>query len=95
MSPEEAVRRIARSAGAQASTSEKTAEAVGERVGDAYSDAGNVAQTQKRGQIDRKPLIAVLVGFALGFVAGLLIHGGGGRQERSADDKANAKAPSP
>ena len=44
----EAIRRMATSAGPQASTSEKTAEALGERVADAYSDAGNVAQTQKR-----------------------------------------------
>jgi hypothetical protein len=48
MSPEDAVRRVARSAGADASISEKTAESVGERVGDAYSDAGSVAQRQKR-----------------------------------------------
>jgi hypothetical protein len=48
IAPEEALRRIARSAGAQASTSEKTAESVGERVGDAYSDAGSVAQWKKR-----------------------------------------------
>jgi hypothetical protein len=49
MSPEEAVRRIARSAGAQASTSENTAEAVGERVGDAYSDAGERRANAEKG----------------------------------------------
>src|SRR6266446_7982094 len=47
ISPGEAIRRIATSAGSQAGTSEKTAEAVGERVGDAYSDAGRAAHTQK------------------------------------------------
>jgi hypothetical protein len=48
MSPEEAVRRIAESAGAAASTPEKTAESVGERVGDAYSDPESSTQTQTR-----------------------------------------------
>jgi hypothetical protein len=38
MSQEEAVRQLAVSSGAQASTPEKTAESIGERVGDAYSD---------------------------------------------------------
>jgi hypothetical protein len=48
VSPEEAVARMARSAGAQASISEKTAESVGERVGTAYSDPESIAaQTQK------------------------------------------------
>jgi len=48
MSPEDAVRQIARSAGADASTSEKTAESVGERVGDAYSDPESGIQTQTK-----------------------------------------------
>jgi hypothetical protein len=48
MSPEEAVRRIAQSAGAAASIPEKTAESVGERVGDAYSDPESGTQTQSR-----------------------------------------------
>jgi len=40
-------------------------------------------------------LYTTLVGFALGYVAGLWIHRGGGRPGRIADDKANAKALSP
>src|SRR5215813_14030524 len=48
MSPEEAARRIAQSAGAAASIPEKTAESVGERVGDAYSDPESGTQTQTR-----------------------------------------------
>jgi ElaB/YqjD/DUF883 family membrane-anchored ribosome-binding protein len=58
-------------------------------------DAGRRATKSVSGQMGENPLIAVLVGFALGYVAGLWIHGGGGRPGRSADDKANAKAPSP
>jgi ElaB/YqjD/DUF883 family membrane-anchored ribosome-binding protein len=58
-------------------------------------DAGRRATRSVSRQIGEKPLIAVLVGFALGFVAGLWIHGGGGRSGSIADDKANTKAPSP
>ena len=58
-------------------------------------DAGRRASRSVSGQIGENPLIAVLVGFALGYVAGLWIHGGGGRPGRIADGKANAKAPSP
>ena len=57
-------------------------------------DAGRRATRSVSRQIDERPLIAVLVGFALGYVASLWIHGRG-RPERTADDKANAKAPSP
>ena len=58
-------------------------------------DAGRRATRSVSRQIHENPLLAVLVGFALGYVAGLWIHGGGGRPGRSADEKANAKAPSP
>jgi ElaB/YqjD/DUF883 family membrane-anchored ribosome-binding protein len=58
-------------------------------------DAGRRASRSVSGQIGENPLIAVLVGFALGYVAGLWIHRGGGRPGRIADDKANAKALSP
>jgi hypothetical protein len=57
-------------------------------------DAGRRATKSVSGQIGENPLIAVLVGFALGYVAGLWIHGGGGRPGRIADGKTNAKAPS-
>jgi len=57
-------------------------------------DAGRRATRSVSRQIGEKPLIAVLVGFALGYVAGLWIQGGS-RPGRTADDKVNAKAPSP
>ena len=57
-------------------------------------DAGRRATKSVSGQIGENPSIAVLVGFALGYVAGLWIHGGGGRPGRIADGKTNAKAPS-
>jgi cell division septum initiation protein DivIVA len=57
-------------------------------------DAGRRATRSVSRQIGEKPLIAVLVGFALGYVAGLWIQGAS-RPGRTADDKANAKAPSP
>jgi hypothetical protein len=38
-------------------------------------DAGRRATKSVSRQIGEKPLIAVLVGFALGYVAGLWIHG--------------------
>jgi ElaB/YqjD/DUF883 family membrane-anchored ribosome-binding protein len=57
-------------------------------------DAGRRATTSFSQQIGEKPLIAILVGFALGYVAGLWIHGGR-RSGRTADDTVNPKAPSP
>jgi len=57
-------------------------------------DAGRRATRSVSRQIGEKPLIAVLVGFALGYVAGLWTQGGS-RPRRTADDKVNAKAPSP
>jgi hypothetical protein len=76
----------------------------GEAAQEAWSQAGGVAEdvvdAGRRAtrsvsrQIGEKPLIAVLVGFALGCVAGLWIQRGD-RPGRTADDKVNAKAPSP
>jgi ElaB/YqjD/DUF883 family membrane-anchored ribosome-binding protein len=40
-------------------------------------DAGRRATRSVSRQIGENPLIAVLVGFALGYVTGLWIHGGG------------------
>ena len=57
-------------------------------------DAGRRVTRSVSRQIDEKPLVAVLVGFALGYVASLWIHGRG-RPGRTADDKASAEAPSP
>jgi ElaB/YqjD/DUF883 family membrane-anchored ribosome-binding protein len=76
----------------------------GEAAQEAWSQAGGVAEdvvdAGRRAtrsvsqQIGEKPLIAVLVGVALGYVAGLWIHGGR-RSGRTADDKVYPKAPSP
>jgi ElaB/YqjD/DUF883 family membrane-anchored ribosome-binding protein len=57
-------------------------------------DAGRRATRSVSRQIGETPLIAVLVGFALGYVAGLWIQGGS-RPGRTANDKVNAQAPSP
>jgi len=57
-------------------------------------DAGRRATRSVSRQIGEPPLIAVLVGFALGYVAGLWIQGGS-RAGRTANDKVNAQAPSP
>jgi hypothetical protein len=57
-------------------------------------DAGRRATSSVSRQIDERPLIAVLVGFALGYVASWWIHGRS-IPERTADDKARAEGPSP
>ena len=49
-------------------------------------DAGRRATRSVARQIGEKPLIAVLVGFALGYVAGLWMKGGR-RPGRTADDR--------
>jgi len=77
----------------------------GEAAQEAWSQAGGVAEdvadVGRRAarsvsrQIGENPLIAVLVGFGLGYLAGLWIHGGGGRPGRMVDGKANAKTLSP
>jgi ElaB/YqjD/DUF883 family membrane-anchored ribosome-binding protein len=68
----------------------------GEAAQEAWSQAGGVAEdvvdAGRRAtrsvsrQIGEKPLIAVLVGFALGYVAGLWMKGGR-RPGRTADDR--------
>ena len=57
-------------------------------------DAGRRATRSVSRQIDERPLIAVLIGFALGYIASLWIHRPG-RPERTADDKAKAEGSSP
>jgi hypothetical protein len=57
-------------------------------------DAGRRATRSVSRQIDERPLIAVLVGFALGYVAALWINRRG-RPGRTADDKAEAEGSSP
>ena len=62
-------------------------------VASSVVDAGRRATRSVSRQIDERPLIAILVGFALGYVASLWIHGRD-RPGITADDKANTKAPS-
>ena len=90
---------------AAAGQAQKVLSDAGEAAQQAWSQAGGVAEDvvdagrrasrSVSGQIGENPLIAVLVGFALGYVAGLWIHGGGGRPGRIVDGKAKAKALSP
>ena len=89
---------------AAASQARKALSDAGEAAQQAWSQAGGVAEdvvdagrraTKSVSQlIEERPLLMALVGFALGYVAGLWIHGEGGRPGRIADGKANAKAPS-
>ena len=77
----------------------------GEAAQQAWSQAGGVAEevvdTGRRAtrsasrQIHEQPLMAVIVGFALGYLAAVCIHRGSGRPGRIADNNATAKAPSP
>ncbi len=90
---------------AAAGQAQKVLSDAGEAAQQAWSQAGGVAEDvvdagrrasrSVSGQIGENPLIAVLVGFALGYVAGLWIHGGGGRPGRIVDGEAKAKALSP
>jgi hypothetical protein len=68
MSPEEIVRRNAKSAGSRASIAEKTAESVGERVADAYSNPPSDRVVRWNA------VLTILAGFGLGYIAGVLIH---------------------
>jgi hypothetical protein len=63
----------------------KAGEAVGEHVKSATAATAAAAE---------RPLMVALVGFALGYLASLWIHGRGGKPGRTADDKTSAKAPS-
>ena len=98
------VQDITATTSATVSQAKKVLSDAGEAAQQAWSQAGGVAEdvvdAGRRAtrsvsrQIDEKPLIAVPVGFALGYVAGLWIHGGR-RSGRTADDTVNPKAPSP
>ena len=54
-------------------------------------EAGRRATKSVSQQIQERPLMVALIGFALGYVASLWIQGGGGRPAIIADDRANAK----
>jgi hypothetical protein len=81
--PEELGRRLATSAGAQASISEKTAESIGERVADAYSDPDLAGRPVSIGRgsdqgvsspFELQRFLTLVTSFALGYVAAVLLH---------------------
>jgi hypothetical protein len=63
----------------------KAGEAIGEHVKSVTAATASAAE---------RPLMVALIGFALGYLASLWLHGRGGKPGRTADDKASAKAPS-
>ena len=63
----------------------KAGEAIGEHVETATVATASAAE---------RSLMVALVGFALGYLTSLWIHGRGGKPGRTADDKPSAKAPS-
>jgi hypothetical protein len=89
---------------AAAGQAKKVLSDAGEAAQQAWSQASGVAEDvvdascratrSVSRQIDEKPLTAVLIGFTLGYLASLWIHGRS-RPGRTADNKVNAKAPSP
>jgi hypothetical protein len=54
-------------------------------------DAGRLATGSVSQQIQKTPLMAVLVGAALGYLAGWWFHGGGGRPGTPAADKPRVR----
>ena len=59
-------------------------------------DSGRRATSSVSRQIHRQPLMAVMGGFALGYLAATVwIHRGGGHPQRKTGDKTSAKPPSP
>ena len=86
---------------AAASQTRKMLGAAGEAAQQAWSQAGgaaeDVVEAGRRAtksvsqQIQERPLMVALIGFALGYVASLWIQGGGGRPAIIADDRGNAK----
>ena len=82
--PEEVAWSLATSAGAQASIPEKTAESIGERVADAYSDPDLAHRPVSIGRgsaqgvsspFELQRFLTLVTGFALGYVAAVLLHG--------------------
>ena len=99
-----AVQDAAEATAAAVSQAKKVLSDAGEAAQQAWSQAGGVAEhvvdAGRRAtrsvsrQIDEKALMPVLVGFALGYVVSLCVHGRS-RPARITDDKASAKAASP
>lgn len=84
LSPGEVGWRLATSVGAQASIPEKTAESIGERVADAYSDPdmahrpvsiGRGSTQRVSSPFELQRFMTLVTGFALGYVAAVLLHG--------------------
>ena len=86
---------------AAASQARKVLGDAGEAAQQAWSQAGGVAEdvvdAGRRAtisvsqQIQERPMMVALIGFALGYLASLWIHKEGGRPAIIADDGANAK----
>jgi hypothetical protein len=99
LAPEE-VGRLATSAGAQASIPEKTAESIGERVADAYSDPDlghrpvSIGRASARGvssPFELQRFLTLVTGFALGYVAAVLLHGRITTPETISDHTASSR----
>jgi hypothetical protein len=80
----EEVNRISKATGADASIPEKTAESLGERVADAYSDPDLADRPFSIGQgsarrlfnpFDLQRFVTLVTGFALGYLAAVLLDG--------------------
>jgi ElaB/YqjD/DUF883 family membrane-anchored ribosome-binding protein len=83
MPTEDVIRRLAMSAGPQADIAAQTAESVGERVGDAYATTDEVKAGSRNvarraaspaRHAAQQPFMTMAAGFALGYIAALLIH---------------------
>jgi hypothetical protein len=75
-------------------TSANHATSMEPRVTKAREAIGEHVKSVTAASAAERPLMVALVGFALGYLASLWIHGRGGKPGRTADDKASAKAPS-
>ena len=82
----EEVNRISKATGADASIPEKTAESLGERVADAYSDSdpdladrpfsiGQGSARRLSNPFELQRFVTLVTGFALGYLAAILLHG--------------------
>ena len=80
----EEVNRISKATGADASIPEKTAESLGERVADAYSDPdladhrfsiGQGSARRLSNPFELQRFVTLVTGFALGYLAAVLLHG--------------------
>jgi hypothetical protein len=99
--PEKFVRNAAAAAAAAADRAKTTLGDAGEAAQQAWSqasavaedvvDAGRRATGSVSQQIQKNPLMAVLIGVVLGYVAGWWFHGGGDRPGTPAADKPRVR----